>query len=123
GAGGLEGASLHRTRAGLGSGLEVVLPGGRRPIRVNVPVTESFATASPFRLLSERSASRVIDDRSGDAYPVCVPPEPSWYSRPTRSGVPMSRIGVLQGTYLGVYVSNACLYWSSSPSQACRFCT
>jgi hypothetical protein len=35
----------------------------------------------------------------------------------------MSRIGVLQGNYLGIYVSNGCLYWATSPSQACKFCT
>jgi len=35
----------------------------------------------------------------------------------------MSRIGVLQGNYLGIYVSNACLYWAGTPSLACRFCT
>jgi len=35
----------------------------------------------------------------------------------------MSRIGVLQGNYLGVYVSNSCLYWSTKPSRACKFCT
>lgn len=123
GAGGVEGLALHRTRAGLGSGLEIVLTGGRRPIWVNVPVTEQFATASPFRLSGDDRAYCVIDDRSGDTYPVRVPAEPVWYSRTTRSGVPMSRIGVLQGTYLGIYVSTACLYWSSSPSRACKFCT
>jgi hypothetical protein len=35
----------------------------------------------------------------------------------------MSRIGVLQGTYLGVYVSNSCLYWNLPASPACAFCT
>jgi hypothetical protein len=122
-AGDVEGLSLHRTRAGLGSGLEIVLNGGRKPIWVNVPVTEAFATVSPFRLSGDGHAYRVIDDRSGDTYPVSVPAEPAWYSRTTRSVIPMSRIGVLQGTYLGIYVSTACLYWASSPSRACKFCT
>src|SRR6516225_2604552 len=107
------GPALHRTRAGLGSGLEIVLTGGRKPIWVNVPVTEAFATASPFRLAADGETFRVIDDRSGDVYPVSIPPEPAWYSRTTGSGISMSRIGVLQGTYLGIYVSTACLYWSS----------
>jgi hypothetical protein len=118
-----ESQALHRTRAGLGSGLEIVLTGGRKPIRVNVPVSEAFAVASPYRLSGDGVRYRVIDDRSGEVYPVSVPAEPAWYSRTTRSGIPMSRIGVLQGTYLGVYVSTACLYWSSSPSRACKFCT
>jgi hypothetical protein len=35
----------------------------------------------------------------------------------------MRRIGVLQGNYLGIYVSNRCLYWTWKPSLACKFCT
>jgi hypothetical protein len=118
-----DGRPIRRTRAGLGSGLELVLPAPRKPIWVNVPVVESFAAASPFRLAREASGYRVLDDRSGDVYPVRVPEEPAWYGRATSTGVPMSRIGVLQGNYLGIYVSNGCLYWATSPSQACKFCT
>jgi solute carrier family 13 (sodium-dependent dicarboxylate transporter), member 2/3/5 len=118
-----DGRRVARTRAGLGSGLELVLPAPRKPIWVNVPVVEVFAEASPFRLARDEKGYRVIDDRNGDAYPVRVPAEPAWYSRSTSTGIPMSRIGVLQGNYLGVYVSNACMYWASSPSRACKFCT
>jgi len=118
-----DGRPIRRTRAGLGSGLELVLPAPRKPIWVNVPVVESFAAASPFRLAREASGYRVLHDRSGDVYPVRVPEEPAWYGRATSTGVPMSRIGVLQGNYLGIYVSNGCLYWATSPSQACKFCT
>ena len=118
-----DGRPIHRTRAGLGSGLEVVLPSGRRPIWVNVPVVEAFAAASPFRLVRGAAGDFVVDDRTDDCYPVTIPEEPAWYSRTTSSGVPMSRVGVLQGNYLGIYVSNACLYWASSPSRACKFCT
>jgi hypothetical protein len=50
----LEGArTVTRTRAGLGSRLEVVLPSGsllKDEIWVNVPVTERFADRSPYRL-------------------------------------------------------------------------
>ncbi len=118
-----DGRRISRTRAGLGSGLELVLPGPRRPIWVNVPVVEAFALHSPLRLVRERRGYRVVDDRSGDAYAVTLPDEPLWYSRATSSGIPMNRIGVLQGNYLGVYVSNACMYWASTPSRACKFCT
>jgi hypothetical protein len=44
--------SISRTRAGLGSGLELVIPTGGRlkdRIWVNVPVEERFAAASPLR--------------------------------------------------------------------------
>jgi hypothetical protein len=118
-----DGRPILRTRAGLGSGLELVLPAPRKPIWVNVPVVESFAAVSPFRLAMDTEGYHLLDDRSGDVYPVRVPEEPAWYSRATSTGVPMSRIGVLQGNYLGIYVSNGCLYWATSPSRACKFCT
>src|SRR5689334_22855255 len=114
---------IARTRAGLGSGLEIVLPDRRKPIWVNVPVVEPFAASSPFRLIGSPGNHRLLHERDAETYPVTIPREPAWYSRPTSSGAPMSRIGVLQGNYLGVYVSNACLFWASSPSRACKFCT
>ena len=118
-----DGRRVARTRAGLGSGLELVLPDARKPIWVNVPVTENFTAVSPFLLARDRDGYRMLDERDGSAYLVRVPAEPAWYSRSTSTGIPMNRIGVLQGNYLGVYVSSACMYWASSPSRACKFCT
>lgn len=117
------GRRISRTRAGLGSGLEIVLPAPRKPIWVNVPVVETFAASSPLTLVRDPEGYRVRDDRTGDAYPVTIPEEPAWYSRSTSSGTAMSRVGVLQGNYLGVYVSNACLFWGTKPARACKFCT
>ena len=120
---GEDGRRISRTRAGLGSGLEIVLPAPRKPIWVNVPVVEKFAASSPLTLVREPEGYRVRDDRTGDVYPVEIPGEPAWYSRCTASGTAMSRVGVLQGNYLGVYVSNACLFWGTQPARACKFCT
>jgi len=110
---------IGRTRAGLGSGLEIILTGGRKPIWMNAPVMESFAARSPFVL----RGTTVIDERDGSEYPIAIPPEPKWYSRFTSSDVPMTRIGVLQGNYLGIYVGSRCAFWSADDSRACRFCT
>jgi hypothetical protein len=110
---------IGRTRAGLGSGLELILTGGRKKIWVNAPVTEPFAQRSPFVLRGES----ILDERDGLAYPVEIPTEPAWYSRFTSSDVAMSRIGVLQGNYLGIYVGSRCAFWAGDDSQACRFCT
>ncbi len=118
-----DGRRISRTRAGLGSGLELVLPASPKPIWVNVPVVEQFAQHSPFVLRDCGDLWYLVDERTTFEYRVEIPPEPEWYSRRTSSGVEMSRIGVLQGNYLGVYVSNRCLYWSWSPSLACKFCT
>jgi hypothetical protein len=110
---------IGRTRAGLGSGLELILTGGPKPIWVNVPVVEPFARQSPFVL---RDAI-LLDERDGAKYRVEIPPEPRWYSHYTSSDVPMSRIGVLQGNYLGIYIGSRCGYWTANDSTACRFCT
>ncbi len=118
-----EGRRISRTRAGLGSGLELVLPGPRKEHWVNVPLAERFAQVSPLVLHRENGGYHIHDERDAGLYPVRLPAEPAWYGRATSSGVEMSRIGVLQGNYLGVYVSNACLYWAGAPSRACKFCT
>jgi hypothetical protein len=124
----LEGArGIARTRAGLGSGLELVLPTGsllKDAVWVNVPVVEAFTESSPYYLTGGPEAGYIIvDERSGHRYPVQVPREPGWYSRLTSRDVPMSRIGVLQGTYLGIYINMVCTFWNYVPPLNCRFCT
>lgn len=114
---------ITRTRAGLGSGLEIIIPGKPKPIWVNVPVVERFARDSVFTLREFDDRYCIIDARTNEGYEVTIPSEPAWYSRNTSADVPMSRVGVLQGNYLGIYISNRCLYWGWSPSLACKFCT
>ncbi|MGN6184435.1 MAG: radical SAM protein [Thermoanaerobaculia bacterium] len=113
------GRRITRTRAGLGSGLEIVIPSKPKDIWMNVPVVERFANDSPFVL--EHDA--VIDTRNGDSNPIRIPVEPAWYSRRTSHGTEMARIGIMQGTYLGIYVGARCIYWSSEIDEACKFCT
>jgi hypothetical protein len=119
--------AISRTRAGLGSGLEVAIPTGsmlKEEIWVNVPVSERFAHRSPYRLTGRPADGyRIVDDRSLDQYPVRLPAAPSWYARETSRGVPMSRVGVLQGTYLAIYANPVCAFWKTSPSLKCKFCT
>lgn len=117
------GRRITRTRAGLGSGLEIVIPSRPKNIWANVPVVEKFAADSPFVLQQTDDEYGIVDTRTGFLYEITVPAEPAWYSRMTSSGAPMSRIGVLQGNYLAIYVSARCLYWSSNMNLACKFCT
>jgi hypothetical protein len=114
------GRRVLRTRAGLGSGLEVVLPGG---LWTNVPVAERFAQSSPYNL---RRANGAYLLHLGDepVTPLELAPRPAWYDRKTTSGKPMTRIGTLQGTYLGVYPAKVCEYWTEKPEKAnCKFCS
>jgi hypothetical protein len=121
---GLEGDDrlFARTRAGLGSGLDARIPARGRGLWLNIPVEEDFAQTSPFVLARDGTGYGVLDSRSGERYVIDVPPAPSWYQRRTRSGTLMSRIGVLQGTYLGIYVGKICAFWNSA-NQNCKFCT
>lgn len=114
---------MARTRAGLGSGLELVIPGELKDIWMNAPVEEDFAYSSPYELRKSDRGYRVHDTRNQHDYVVEIPPQPDWYSRKTSGGVRMSKIGVLQGTYLGVYLHNSCSFWYHSPSLGCKFCT
>lgn len=108
-----------RTRAGLGSGLEVRLP---ENIYMNVPVDEPFAQESPFELIKE-NGKYVVRQNNEILSEIFLPPKPDFYDTLTSSGTPMSRIGVLQGTYLGVYVGSPCYFWGLSPMMNCRFCS
>jgi len=115
---------VRRTRAGLGSGLELVIPTGswlKREIWINAPVAEAFAQRSPYVLRDASERFEIVDERSGARYPVRIPRQPAWYDWETSRGIPMSRVGVLQGTYLGIYVNPVCEFWNNGLN--CRFCT
>src|SRR5262245_56948970 len=113
------GRKVLRTRAGLGSGLELILPGG---LRTNVPVAGPFAARAPYVL--HRQADGYWIQRDGDPLaPVTLSPRPGWYDRTTASGKPMTRVGTLQGTYLAIYQSKVCEYWTEDVKVNCRFCS
>jgi hypothetical protein len=124
----LEGArGISRTRAGLGSGLEIIIPANswlKRRVWMNAPVVERFAERSPYVLEgSPEQGYAIVDGRNRTRYDVELPVEPAWYRRQTSRDVQMSRIGVLQGTYLGIYINPICAFWNYSPPLNCRFCT
>ncbi|MFL6236642.1 MAG: radical SAM protein [Thermoanaerobaculia bacterium] len=114
------GRKILRTRAGLGSGLEMILPGN---LWTNVPVTEKFAAYSPYTLHRE-GGRYLVRWNGGDVTAVTLSPRPGWYDRPTSTGKPMTRVGTLQGTYLGIYQAKVCEYWTAKPEKVnCKFCS
>lgn len=123
----LEGArGISRTRAGLGSGLEIIIPANswlKRRVWMNAPVVERFVEQSPYVLEGGPGEYWIHDWRSAARYQVELPQEPAWYRRQTSRDIPMSRIGVLQGTYLGIYINPVCAFWNYSPPLNCHFCT
>ena len=115
----LAGRKIMRTRAGLGSGLEIVLPKG---YWTNVPVTEPFTRDSAFVLEYENDAFFVAH-ANGDRIQVSLAPRPPWYTRRTSSGKPMTSIGSLQGTYLGIYPTGVCEFWQGKNKENCKYCS
>ncbi|MDD4894567.1 MAG: hypothetical protein PHW54_04550, partial [Candidatus Omnitrophica bacterium] len=110
---------ILRTRGGLGSGLELVLPEG---LYINVPVEEHFVEKTPYILLKTNDGYFI--KKNNDAIcKVQLPPRPEFYSARTSTGKLMSRIAVMQGTYLAVYPSRICEFWQMSPKMNCKFCS
>lgn len=115
------GRKVLRTRAGLGSGLELILPGG---LWTNVPVAEAFAADSPYTLSRHADHGYVVHLEGEPLVPVELSPRPGWYDAKTSSGKRMTRVGTLQGTYLGVYPAKVCEYWTARPVKVnCKFCS
>ena len=114
------GREILRTRAGLASGLEMILPGG---LWTNAPVSEPFARQSPYVLQREKGKYQLRRDGVAVA-PIQLSPRPGWYEALTSTGQTMARIGTLQGTYLAIYQPRVCEYWTQSPARLnCRFCS
>ena len=114
------GRKILRTRAGLGSGLELILP---RDLWTNVPVTEPFAAQSPY-VLHQEGGRYFIEYGDDTVTDVRLSPRPAWYDAQTEGGKPMTRIGTLQGTYLGIYQAKVCEYWTAKPQKTnCKFCS
>lgn len=108
-----------RTRGGLGSGLEVILG---KDLYVNVPLVEHFVVKSPYVLLKKNNSYFIKKDNTVICK-VKLPRKPKFYDRLTSSGKLMSRIGVMQGTYLGIYSLRVCEFWKMAPQVNCKFCS
>lgn len=110
---------IKRTRGGLGSGLDAILP---NDVWVNIPVVEPFAQSSPYEIVKRDQKYLLL--REGQT--VCelrLPPHPFWYEEKTSSGKQIGYVGVMQGTYFSIYPSELCNFWKMSPKRNCRFCS
>lgn len=110
---------ILRTRGGLGSGLELISPEG---LYINVPIEERFVEKTPYILYKEDGSYFI----KKDSKPICkvkLPPKPKFYDKRTSSEKLMSRIGVMQGTYLGIYPTRVCEFWRMTPRMNCKFCS
>lgn len=113
------GRKIMRTRAGLGSGLEVIIPPN---LYTNIPVVEEFVKESPY-MLHKKNGTYCIYREEEQICSIKLAPQPRWYNQYTSSGKLMSMIGSLQGTYLAIYPSKVCEYWLRKPKSNCKFCS
>jgi hypothetical protein len=118
----VDGRPIVRTRAGLGSGLEMIITGERRDLWVNAPIMEKFVGRTPYHLRLDGGQYGIFDERQDMLYRVRLANKPDWYDRATSRGIPMSRIATLQGTCLSVYVGDRCHFWSPAHPLNCKFC-
>jgi hypothetical protein len=93
------------------SGLELILPGEIKELWVNVPIREKFVEDSPYHLRRRQGAYRLFDERHDLNYSVKLAPKPEWYDLQTARGTPMSRIGMLQGTFLAIDFGEPDRFW------------
>lgn len=108
-----------RTRGGLGSGLDFLLD---QNVWVNAPLIEHFVPQSPYVLHKREGRYYIHDEREdGLVYNAYMLPQPQWYELETSTGVPMRKIGVMQGSYPAIYASRLCGFWEMDNN--CRYCS
>ena len=93
------GRPVMRARAGLGSGLELILDPG---LWVNVPVVESFAAESPYELRRTADGHYDLWHDGAPCVRVRLSPRPAWYDALTSTGKPMRRVGTLVSRLWGI---------------------
>ncbi len=113
---------VTRTRAGLGSGLEIIIPAHPEDIYTNVPLFEKFVKDSPYTLI-KRDGQYSVTREGRDVSVIRLPRQPAFYTQKTSNGTLMSRVGTMQGTYLAVYPAQVCGYWKPEDKVNCQFCS
>jgi hypothetical protein len=117
-----DGRPISVTPSDLASGLEMILPGEIKELWVNAPILEKPVEDSPYRLLRVRGEYQLVDERRDLAYNIKLAPKPDWYDVSATSGIPMSQIGVLQGTCLSIRIGEGCCFWNGDGALKCLLC-
>ncbi len=113
-----DGRGIMKVRAGLGSGLEMILPDD---LYANIPVLEPFVQDTPFKLI-HRGGKYFVCRGNAELAEARLAGRPQWYGRNTSKGRPMTQVGSMQGTTLGFYPTRVCGFWEMTPRVNCRFC-
>jgi sodium-dependent dicarboxylate transporter 2/3/5 len=96
-------------------GVDLVLP---EELRVSAPIDDGETAASPFVLHGGPDGASLRCDGRSIAVRVVAPPR--FYDRASSSGIPMVRVGAVNGAFLAINPSFACGY--TLRGAPCRFC-
>lgn len=102
-------------RSPVTKSIELVLPGD---VLVSAPVDEAFTKDSPYRLLQRDE--RFVLESEGESAEVRIVAPPKYYTKKTRSGIPMWRVGHSYGPYIAINPAKRCGF--SESGTPCRFC-
>jgi len=116
-----------RVRTGAGCGVDLIL---EKEIYVIAHTEELRSEKSPFTL-------EMIDDefyvaKNGEpVQKVKIFPRPKFYDKKTSNGVPMSKIGAVQGDFVSFSLDNRCWFWGHYEGEnlkeyrgkQCKFCS
>ena len=90
-------------------------------IPVNAPIAAHYVHRSPFTLKSSGKGYRIVKN-NGEIHCADVVPEPLFYSRKTKDGIPYRKIALLHGDKcLATTVLQNCVHWKRG--HKCTFCS
>jgi hypothetical protein len=95
--------------------VELVLP---EDVWVNVPIAERFTEQSPYLLSAEGDRFGLASN--GQRWEVRIVPQPQYYKKETRSGLPMWRVGTAYGGHVTINPAAGCAF--TRLGVPCRFC-
>lgn len=102
------------SRAGMG--LDLILPG---QMFANIPYGHEYTQKSPYLLTRKPNGDTVITDGS-DEVEVKLIETPDFYRKKTSTGVPLSKIGTIHGTFCVIIPQPRCDFYDTSTE--CKYC-
>lgn len=101
--------------ADITCGLDIMLP---RNTWVTAPYAEDFVKESPYELIEKDNRFFITD--GDESVKVSVVPTPKFYQLKTKSGIRLSKIGLVHGGYVAITPATQCDFFNKAIE--CRYC-
>lgn len=112
-----DGIAGRKGGAGPAEGRAFIING----VPVSVPIAAEYVQHSPFSLKETDSGYNLLKNNI-PVSPIKVVPEPKFYNKSTKDGIPYRQIALLHGKdCLATTVLQRCVHWKHS--QKCSFCS